>query len=208
MVKNSYQRIACSACITVFLMACGSLTKAKEMDVIPEQEITNHSDSPTLFPKIKGIGGVFRVDKAPKIAVNEAQKLVLNITAFDPRERIHEGLEQAARALNLYALAGVPDEKVSIALVIHGKATSITLSDETYSRKFNTPNPNSDILHLLKDNGVSILVCGQALHHHGFSPDDVNTSVKVTLSAMTALVELQHEGYALVPDLTPEISRW
>jgi intracellular sulfur oxidation DsrE/DsrF family protein len=82
------------------------------------------------------------------------------------------------------------------------------LNDETYSRKFNTPNPNSDLLRLLSDNGVSILICGQALHHHGFSLDDVDASVKVTLSAMTALVELQHAGYALFPDSTPDISMW
>jgi intracellular sulfur oxidation DsrE/DsrF family protein len=208
MVKKNYRRIVCLAYVTVFLMTCGSLTMAEEMDVVRKQEIPNHTDSSKLFPKIKGIGGVFRVDQAPKIAVNEAQKLVLDITSFDPKERIHEGLEHAARALNLYALAGVPDEKVSIALVIHGKATSITLNDETYSRKFNTPNPNSDLLRLLSDNGVSILICGQALHHHGFSPDDVDASVKVTLSAMTALVELQHAGYALFPDSTPDISMW
>ena len=38
-------------------------------------------------------------------------------------------LETAARAVNLYALAGVPAEQVKVAIVVHGKATPLVLSE-------------------------------------------------------------------------------
>jgi len=47
--------------------------------------------------------------------------------------------------------------------------------------------------------GVEIYVCGQALSHQGHVVAEVRDDVRVSLSAMTKLVELQAAGYGLIP---------
>lgn len=45
-----------------------------------------------------------------------------------------------------------------------------------------------------------VSVCGQALHGQGIDAADVLPEVRRDMSAMTMLVQLQSEGYALVPE--------
>jgi intracellular sulfur oxidation DsrE/DsrF family protein len=42
-------------------------------------------------------------------------------------------------------------------------------------------------------------VCGQSAAGYGFRPDELAPDVEVSLSALTVLVRLQGEGFALVP---------
>lgn len=157
-------------------------------------------NSEKLFPRFNGAGGVYRIEQAPALDPAHPHKLLLDITADGPKDQVHPGLEHAARALNLYALANLPRDKTAVAVVVHSKATPLVLSDAAYRRAFDIPNPNSDLLSRLNEAGVNIRICGQALRHHDFHESDVSSSVNVDLSAMTALVELQNRGYALIPD--------
>jgi intracellular sulfur oxidation DsrE/DsrF family protein len=47
--------------------------------------------------------------------------------------------------------------------------------------------------------GVQFLVCGQSAAGYGFRPDELAPNVEMSLSALTVLVRLQGEGFALVP---------
>lgn len=161
---------------------------------------SNAAENVKLLPRFKGAGAVYRIDGAAAVDPIQSHKLVLDVTAAGPNDKIHSGLEHAARALNLYSLANVPEDKVSVAVVIHSKATPIVLSDAAYRLAFDMPNPNSELLRRLKEAGVDIRICGQALRRHGFHGGDVASSVNLDLSAMTALVELHNKGYALIPD--------
>lgn len=151
-----------------------------------------------VFPRFEAAGGVFRIEGNPGIAQGP-YKLVLDATEDEPESEVHSALEHAARALNLYALAGAPEDQVRVAVVIHGAATPIGLSDQAYERHFGRTNPNSGLLHQLRTAGVDVKMCGQALRHHGFSESDLAPGVTLELSAMTALVDLQNAGYALIP---------
>ena len=51
----------------------------------------------------------------------------------------------------------------------------------------------------LKEAGVEIFVCGQALAHHGFATSEVAPEVKVAVSAATVNINLQMDGYAYIP---------
>lgn len=73
---------------------------------------------------------------------------------------ISRHLEVAARAVNLYALARVPPENLKVAVVVHGKATPLVLTDASYRRQFGKPNPNAALLTQLRRSGAEICVCG------------------------------------------------
>jgi intracellular sulfur oxidation DsrE/DsrF family protein len=47
--------------------------------------------------------------------------------------------------------------------------------------------------------GVRIIVCGQSATAFGFRPEELAVGVEMSLSAMTALVRLQQNGFALIP---------
>jgi hypothetical protein len=51
----------------------------------------------------------------------------------------------------------------------------------------------------LHEAGVAIYVCGQTLVAKDERPEDVAVFVDVAVSALTAIVNLQADGYAYVP---------
>lgn len=151
------------------------------------------------FPRIEGAGGVFAVP-AEMPERNTVHRLVIDATGDERTPAgLNRRLDAAARAVNLYALAGVPPENVKIAVVVHGKATVAVLSDEAFNEKFGMANPDADLLAKLRRAGVEVHVCGQALMHQGYSPEEVHADVRVSLSAMTKLASLQAAGYSLIP---------
>jgi len=80
--------------------------------------------------------------------------------------------------------------------VIHGPATAIVLNDETYTRRFEVANPNIQLIGKLRQAGVKIEVCGQALSDNGYPDDAVNPDVTITLSALSDLAIYGNRGYA------------
>jgi hypothetical protein len=102
--------------------------------------------------------------------------------------------------VNIYAGAGVKPAEVSIAVVLHGEATLIVLNSDAYAANFATGgNPNLDLLHQLHEAGVEFYVCGQSLISKGSKPEKVVVFVQTAVSALTAVVNLQADGYAYVP---------
>ena len=153
------------------------------------------------FPRIKSAGGVHALQGDVDMPTASAMhRVVIDATAGDTTDTgINRRLDAAARAVNLYALAGVPADKLSVAVVIHGKATPVILSDASFQSHFGKANPNAALIADLRAAGVEIFVCGQALRHGGYTATDVRKDVHVALSAMTKLVDLQAAGYGLIP---------
>ncbi len=88
---------------------------------------------------------------------------------------------------------------VDITVVSHGCATPIALSDVEYRRHLDVDaNPNTQLVRELCDAGVEVVVRGPAWAHMGFSPDGVKSDIKIAVSALTANVNRQADGYALV----------
>lgn len=187
-------RISVAKCLVVASMLAGPFPAAAQTTA------TEADEGPTkLFPRVHETGGVYPIEGSAAHPSGRDYRLVFDVTKPGPSDQPHSSFEHAARALNLYALAGVPNDEVSIALVIHGDATPIVLQDQTYRRAFGTPNPNSRVMALLNDMGVKIEVCGQALHSAGFTPEQVSPAATTVLAAITALVERQRDGFALIP---------
>ena len=74
------------------------------------------------------------------------------------------------------------------------------LNPDAYAKAFGTKdNPNINLLQQLHEANVGLYVCGQTLISKGSSPEDVTVSVETAVSALTAIVDLQDDGYAYVP---------
>jgi len=149
-------------------------------------------------PAIQGYGRVHpRPDAAEQPSPDQTYKVVFNITkgADDPSQP-NPGLDHVARAVNVFASAGVPADKLDFVAVIHGPATASVLNADAYESQTKTANPNIELIGRLRRAGVKIEVCGQALSDHDYKDDWVNPDVIITLSALSDLAIYGNRGYA------------
>jgi len=152
-------------------------------------------------PALEGVGKMHPLPKAayrPK--KGEIYKVVFSLTrgASKPAE-INPGLDHVARAVNIYASAGVPLSHLKFVAILYGPATEAALDDEHYREKFGQANPNLALIRTLRKAGVDIAVCGQAVAEHGYHYDWIAPEVTLALSALTTITVLEHQGYALMP---------
>lgn len=169
------------------------------------EAVAKPSDSKPMgaqqFPRIQRAGGVYALPADVDMPAANAVHRVL----IDAREAettpagTNRRLDAAARAVNLYALAKVPPDNVRVAVVVHGEATPLVLSDAVFRHHFGKPNPDAALIAQLREAGVEIYVCGQALGQRGYSVGDVRADIRVAQSAISRLVELQAAGYGLIP---------
>lgn len=149
------------------------------------------------YPRVAAYGGVVPVANGVERPRN-GSKLVVDLTTGKVEGEVNTGLEKVARYLNLYALGGVED--VSIVVVIHGDATPIVLTDRAFAEATGAErNTNRELIRLLASEGVELTVCGQSLAHRGHAAAEVIPEISVAHSALTALVNRQMDGYALIP---------
>jgi intracellular sulfur oxidation DsrE/DsrF family protein len=152
------------------------------------------------FPRVEGAGGVVAIDGAALPDPSKTHRVLIDAIDDKTTEQgTNRHLDTAARALNLYALAGVPDAQVEVHIIVHGKATPIVLNDAAYRAAFGKPNPDAALIDALHKAGARISVCGQALAHRGHTPPQVHPRVEVALSAITRVIELQADGVQLLP---------
>jgi len=108
-------------------------------------------------------------------------------------------LETAARFLNMHAKAGVSPERLKVAVVVHGDAAKDVLSNEAYRKRHGIDNPNLALLEALKRAGARLYLCGQTAGSRGITASEMAAPVQMALSAMTAHLVLNAEGYVLNP---------
>ena len=104
-------------------------------------------------------------------------------------------LEAAARFMNMHAHAGIPQENLQVKLVLHGGGTRAAMTNEAYQERYEMDNPSLPLLEALSDAGVEIFLCEQSRVLNGLDANEVSAPVKSALSAMTAVVTLQADGY-------------
>ncbi|HSM63141.1 MAG TPA: DsrE family protein [Gillisia sp.] len=151
---------------------------------------------------IKEYGKIYEVSNPGFKTDTTAQyKVVFDIgRSFDNPSQPNALIETAARFINMHYEAGVPAENIKVALVIHGAASNEILKNEFYQEKFpeTTANPNADLISQLANQGVQVILCGQTAAHRKISKSKALPEVQISLSAMTALVQLQNQGYRLI----------
>ncbi|MCP4891029.1 MAG: DsrE family protein [Planctomycetaceae bacterium] len=164
----------------------------------PANDKTEKSQN-TTYPAIANHGGVVRLPNAAQ-QPRAWTKLLVDLTSGGDAEKLNSGITKVAKYVNIYAGGGTEPADVKIAVVFHGNATLTVLNDDAYAAKFNTEgNPNLKLLRQLHESGVEFYVCGQSLISKGATPDDVAVFIKTAVSALTAVVNLQADGFAYVP---------
>lgn len=151
-------------------------------------------------PIIKDFGKVFTVKKPDLLLKkNKVYKVIFDVyTDSKKKSKTNANIITVARFLNMHKKQGVSKSNMKVALVLHGKATKNALSDDAYQIKYKKNNPNSKLLRALKKANVDIFVCGQSFASRGFSKEDLSKDVLLSLSALTALVEYQSNGYNII----------
>jgi intracellular sulfur oxidation DsrE/DsrF family protein len=152
-------------------------------------------------PVIKNFGPVYEVsDGAFNLDKNTHYKVSMDVSATaDFSSDLNRHFASAARFLNMHARNGIDPDNIEFAIIVHGGAAKDLLKDAAYEIKFDEPNPNTAMLKELSEAGVKIYLCGQTAVHRGYAIEDLNPAVTMALSAMTAHVRLQSEGYTLIP---------
>jgi len=156
---------------------------------------------PQTGPVIKDYGPVYDVPGGSwNLEKDTHYKVSMDVSATgESSGNLNRHIESAARFLNLHARNGIDPKNIEFAIVVHGPAGKDMLKDSAYESRFDGPNPNTALLAALHNAGVEIYLCGQTAAHRGFAAEELNPAVSLALSAMTAHVRLQSEGYTLIP---------
>jgi len=147
---------------------------------------------------IEGYGD-FKPVKDTGFTTPKKLKAVFDVyTSDEDNEEINRGINTVARFLNMHIDAGVKKKNIKAALVLHGAAGKDILKNSAYNKRYITDNPNAELLKKLHDAGVQIIVCGQTVEFRGYKRDEILDFIDVSLSAITALISLQEQGYQLI----------
>jgi len=177
--------------------AARGFQEARKSHAVPTADA---SSEPALsYPKIPDAGGVYRFPNAP-YQPREGAKLCIDLTRGSAEDELNPAIKKLPRFVNLYAGGGAKAAKADLRVVLHGDAIRAALTDDAYAAATGTRgNPNLALMRTLHESGVTFVVCGQSLRHAGQSPEDVAPIVEVAVSALTAVVNLQQDGFAYVP---------
>lgn len=151
-------------------------------------------------PIITDFGEVFKIENPDfKLDTSKEYKAVFDvIESPESHGAINPAMETAARFLNMHAQAGVPHDQLQVALVVHGRASKDILSNGAYNQRYGTDNPNLKLIQAILDAGGQVIMCGQSAAGRGIPREAFIPGVQLSLSAMTALIQLQDENYRLI----------
>lgn len=151
-----------------------------------------------VYPAISGYGPVNPLPHANvQPSKHKVYKALFDVTSPAPDPSKPEpGLVHVARAVNVFASAGVPLSHLKFVAILHGPATPAILDNEMYKKKYGVDNPNIPLIAALRKAGVHVDVCGQALADLGFEHAWVNKEVRIDLSALATTIIYGDKGYA------------
>ena len=162
--------------------------------------LTGVSQEKAKGPIIKAYGEVWDIPEATfKTDTSGTFRAVFDVmNSPSDHSQLNPWIETAARFLNMHARAGVPVGQLKVALVVHNKASTDLLDSAHYQERFGVPNPNEGLLRALMDAGAQVVFCGQSSRARDVPIEDTVEGVQLSLSAVTALIQLQESGYHLI----------
>lgn len=114
--------------------------------------------------------------------------------------KVNEQLVTMARFLNIHARNAVAEGRLKAAAVFHGSGWTALLSDSAFAARFGgKPNPSRKLVEELLQHGAQLVLCGQTAGARNVRRDELLPGVKVSVSAMTAMIALQNDGYRFIP---------
>jgi len=98
-------------------------------------------------------------------------------------DEVNPMLPTIAMYVNTLGKHGVPAEHRHIVIMFHQRTPDIdiVMSNAAYKERYNRDNPNTALIHALKQAGVDIRVCGQGLLARKIDPAQVDPDVQIDL---------------------------
>jgi len=160
-----------------------------------------HAQSGGALP-VSGYNAARDVAGAHELPDPKMDYRVVFAVANGAKERtdVNPMLPTVATYLNTLAKHGVPADHRHLAVMFHQRSddVDIVMSNEAYKARYGIDNPNIAIIRSLREAGVDLRVCGQALSARKIDPSQVNPDIQIDLWALTSLVNLQMKGYVRV----------
>lgn len=151
-------------------------------------------------PVFGDFGPTAPVQQSEPVAKEAVFTIAFDVAKAADPDKINRTIESAARFINMHVAAGVPEENIHLAIVVHGGASLDLTSQEFFARhKDGAQNASAAAIAQLQDHGVEFYLCGQSAAAHGISHADLLPGVRMSLSAMTAHALLQQQGYTVNP---------
>lgn len=151
-------------------------------------------------PVIDDYGAVWDIDN-PDLEIGEEDEFHLVFDIYSQASTltsVNPSINTLARFLNMHSRAGVSLDKIKLVAVVHNKAGNDMMKNRYYQQKYGVDNPNLALIDELSDAGVAFYICGQTMNSRGLLQEEMNENIKVSLSAMTAIVKFVNEGYTLI----------
>jgi len=155
------------------------------------------------YPYLKGgkWSGVIPVENPTEVPdPTREYKLLFEVIKKNPdssSSEINYSLDEVARILNLHVASGIPGNRITPVVVIHGPGLEAVWNNTAYQRKHSMDNPNLKLVQDLKDVGTRFIVCGQAMAFFGTEKEDLLPGINITLTAQTVLSNYQIQGYVV-----------
>jgi intracellular sulfur oxidation DsrE/DsrF family protein len=192
-------------CIAAFTIANAqsndTLTKAQK-DSIKIAKLFSKAYYPLIkSSKYSGVIPVSNVTEKPDPSLQYKLLFedVLGIKDSAAAKEISEGLSEVARIINLHIASGIPKNKLNAVLVVHGPALYALYNNEAYNKKYGVNNPNIELINELKNNGVKLIACGQAMNFFEVQQSEMVSGINISLTAQTVLSNYQLKGYVWYP---------
>jgi len=110
-------------------------------------------------------------------------------------DKVNPGLQGVAEFINTLAKYGVPADHRIIAVVFHQKSTPAILVNDEYRKRYNTDNPDIQLVQAMKKAGVDFRVCGQAVLGNHIDPKTIQPEIELDLWAGITIPNLMMRGY-------------
>lgn len=110
-------------------------------------------------------------------------------------DKVNPGLQGVAEFINTLAKYGVPADHRIIAVVFHQKSTPAILVNDEYRKRYNTDNPDIQLVQAMKKAGVDFRVCGQAVLGNHIDPKTILPQIQLDLWAGVTIPNLMMRGY-------------
>lgn len=149
---------------------------------------------------IKNYGDTFYIEDAELLLdKNTNYSVIFDVgKSSEEKDQLNSSINTVARFINMHVAQGVPLENLEVVIVIHGGAVKDYTTNKVYLDKYGVENPNAGLIKELKEAGVKTYMCGQSFAYRGYTKDQLSEHSSLALSAMTALVHFQKEGYQII----------
>ena len=128
---------------------------------------TAQSDAFKTGPLIKDYGPQSQIPGYTPIPSDAEFKISFDVTEVSKPGELNRTFVSAARFLNMHAAAGVPNENMQLAVVLHSQAVrDVTNADHYAELNGETENANAALIAELQKHGVTFHVCGQSATYY------------------------------------------